>query len=121
MSSHGDKITVLDAVDVKKYFPIRSSLGRVLHQVKAVDGVSLTLSKGETFGLVGETGCGKSTFGRTIIRLQDPTSGHIAVNGRDITSLREKDLRPFRRDMQMVFQDPYTSLNPRVRVVAMLL
>jgi peptide/nickel transport system ATP-binding protein/oligopeptide transport system ATP-binding protein len=89
--------------------------------VKAVDGVSLALYEGETYGLVGETGCGKSTFGRTVIRLQDPSAGSIKFDKNDITSLSEKELRPFRRDMQMVFQDPYTSLNPRIRVGDMLL
>ncbi|AEF86369.1 oligopeptide transport ATP-binding protein AppF [Treponema primitia ZAS-2] len=117
----GENKVILDVVDLVKHFPIRNAFGKIINQVKAVDGVSLTLYQGETYGLVGETGCGKSTFGRTVIRLQDPSSGSVKFNKTDITSLNEKDLRPFRRDMQMVFQDPYTSLNPRVRVGDMLL
>ncbi|MDR3192551.1 MAG: dipeptide ABC transporter ATP-binding protein [Treponema sp.] len=115
------KEVLLLAGDITKYFPIRNAFGRVVNQVKAVDGVTLTLYRGETYGLVGETGCGKSTLGRSLIRLQNPTSGTVIFNKQDITALNEKELQPFRRDMQMVFQDPYTSLNPRIRVGDMLL
>jgi peptide/nickel transport system ATP-binding protein/oligopeptide transport system ATP-binding protein len=112
---------LLLAGNITKYFPIRNALGKIVNQVKAVDGVTLTLYKGETYGLVGETGCGKSTLGRALIRLQNPSSGTIIFNRQDITDLNEQELQPFRRDMQMVFQDPYTSLNPRIRVGDMLL
>jgi peptide/nickel transport system ATP-binding protein len=106
---------LVELEDVKQYFPIKSGLvlDRHVGDVRAVDGVSLTIRRGETLGLVGESGCGKSTVGRTILRLYTPTAGRIVFDGRDITNLGEGELRPLRRRMQMVFQDPFASLNPR--------
>ncbi len=106
---------VLEVTDLKKHFPIRQGLlARTTGHVFAVDGVSFTLSRGETLALVGESGCGKTTVGRTVMRLTDPTAGSIKLGGIDITSLSRKELRPYRREMQIVFQDPYWSLNPRM-------
>ena len=103
--------------NLKKYFPIRGGvLSHTIGHVHAVDGVSFDLRPGETLGVVGESGCGKSTVGKTILRLLKPTGGEIALQGRDITHLRESALRPLRREMQMVFQDPAASLNPRLTV-----
>ena len=106
---------LLELRDLKVYFPIKSGilLDRHVGDVKAVDGVTLDVKRGETLGLVGESGCGKSTVGRAILRLYKPTGGSIVFDGQDITNLEENDLRPLRRRMQMVFQDPYASLNPR--------
>ena len=103
---------------LKKYFPIHEGLIIQRHSgdVKAVDDVSFDIYEGETLGLVGETGCGKTTVGRTMLRLYEPTSGQILFEGRDITALRESDLRRTRARMQMIFQDPYASLNPRMTV-----
>ena len=104
---------ILKAEDVRTYFPVKGALGQTVKEVKAVDGVSLALRQGETYGLVGESGCGKSTLGRTLIRLLEPTSGKITLFDQDITHLSKKEMLPFRRDVQIVFQDPYWSLNPR--------
>ncbi len=106
------------AVDelVKHFVAKRSALGRPLTTVKAVDGVSFTLRRGETLALVGESGCGKSTVGRLVMRLIDPTAGRIVLDGADVTSLSEGDFRPFRRKVQLIFQDPFASLNPRMTV-----
>jgi oligopeptide/dipeptide ABC transporter ATP-binding protein len=113
-----DGDVLVRADQVRKYFPIKSGmvLQREVARVHAVDGVSLDVRAGETVGLVGESGCGKSTLGRCIIRLHTLTSGSVSLEGRDITSLSRRALRPVRREMQMVFQDPYASLNPRKRV-----
>ncbi len=106
---------LVEVEDLKVYFPIRSGivLDRHVGDIKAVDGVSLDILRGETLGLVGESGCGKSTVGRTILRLYKPTEGRIVFDGTDITRLGEEELRPLRRQMQMIFQDPFASLNPR--------
>jgi len=108
---------VLNVRDLKMHFPIKEGLRRkTVGHVYAVDGVSFDVGQAETLGLVGESGCGKSTTARAIIRLLDPTDGEITFMGNDITRLSRKDMRPIRRDMQIVFQDPYASLNPRMTV-----
>ncbi|TML83990.1 MAG: ABC transporter ATP-binding protein [Actinobacteria bacterium] len=106
---------LVELQNLKVYFPIKSGvvLDRHVGDIRAVDDVSLQIKRGETVGLVGESGCGKSTVGRTIVRLYKPTAGRILFEGRDISQLGENELRPLRRRMQMVFQDPYASLNPR--------
>jgi oligopeptide/dipeptide ABC transporter ATP-binding protein len=118
MSASQEDGVLVRADDVRKYFPIRSGIviQHEVARVHAVDGVSLEVRRGETLGLVGESGCGKSTLGRCIIRLHQLTSGTITLEGRDISRLSRRGLRPLRREMQMVFQDPYASLNPRKRV-----
>jgi peptide/nickel transport system ATP-binding protein len=106
---------LVDIQSLKVWFPIKSGLllDRHVGDVKAVDDVSLAIKRGETLGLVGESGCGKSTLGRAILRLYEPTDGKVIFDGQDITHLGEGPLRPLRRRMQMIFQDPYASLNPR--------
>jgi oligopeptide/dipeptide ABC transporter ATP-binding protein len=106
---------LLEVRDLVKYFPVRGRglVRGALNQVRAVDGISFTLREGETLGLVGESGCGKTTTGRLITRLIEPTSGQIFYKGTDIAHLPEKHMRPFRREIQLIFQDPYSSLNPR--------
>jgi oligopeptide/dipeptide ABC transporter ATP-binding protein len=107
--------TVLDVIALKKHFPVkRGLLRRTVGQVYAVDGVSFSINEGETLGLVGESGCGKSTVARTVLRLIEPTAGSIVLDGTDVTHLGKSAMRPFRRQMQMIFQDPFSSLNPRM-------
>ena len=106
---------VLDVVELKKHFPVKKGLlRRTVGQVYAVDGVSFTIGEGETLGLVGESGCGKSTVARTVLRLIEPTAGSIVLDGQDVTRLGKTAMRPYRRQMQMIFQDPFSSLNPRM-------
>lgn len=108
---------ILEVKNIKKYFPIKKGLLlREVGQVKAVDDVSFHVHKGETLGLVGESGCGKSTLGRTLIRLYEPTAGEISFKGQDFLKIKGEKLRKMRRDMQMIFQDPYASLDPRMTV-----
>ncbi len=107
---------LLEVTDLVKHFPIKSGVvvDRVVAHVKAVDGVSLTINEGETLGLVGESGCGKSTLSRTILQLTAPTSGSVRFLGEELVGRSRRSLRPVRRQMQMIFQDPYASLNPRI-------
>ena len=108
---------VLRVAGLKKHFPVRRGLLQsVAGHVRAVDGVSFDIQAGETLCLVGESGCGKSTVGKTILRLQEPTAGQIWLGGTEVTTLSEEQMRAHRRQVQMVFQDPYSSLNPRMRV-----
>ena len=115
-STNGD--TILEVKNLYKHFPITKGfiMQRQVGAVKAVDGVSFSIRRGETLGLVGESGCGKTTTGRVILRLMEPTSGEASFEGRDIFKLKKEDLRLLRRDMQIIFQDPYSSLNPRMTV-----
>jgi peptide/nickel transport system ATP-binding protein len=115
MSSTEPGTPLVEVNDLRVWFPITSGvfLDRHVGDVKAVDGVTFSIERGETVGLVGESGCGKSTLGRAILRLSKPTSGRIAFDGQDITTASESELHTVRRKMQMVFQDPYASLNPR--------
>lgn len=108
---------LIQANNVKKYFPIKGGiLKRTIGHLKAVDGVSLQIHKGETLGIVGESGSGKTTFGRVLLRLLKPTDGQIIFNGVDITNLSNSRLQPLRKDMQIIFQDPFASLNPRMSI-----
>ncbi|MED3549902.1 ABC transporter ATP-binding protein [Cytobacillus praedii] len=107
---------LLEVRNLKKYFPVTNSLGKVTGHVQAVNNVSFNMKKGETYGLVGESGCGKSTTGRTVLRLIEPTEGETIYKGENIYQLKGRKLMDMRRELQMVFQDPYSSLNPRKRI-----
>jgi oligopeptide transport system ATP-binding protein len=116
----GQRRPIVQAERLTKYFTVRRGLLQRARFVRAVDGVSFYVRKGETFGLVGESGCGKTTLGRTLVRLLEPTYGRILFDERDIAPLSERELRPLRRRMQIIFQDPYSSLNPRMTVRAIV-
>jgi oligopeptide/dipeptide ABC transporter ATP-binding protein len=114
---HDAPQALLDVRNLRKYFPVRKGfLSRAVGHVKAVDGVSFSILKGETFGLVGESGCGKTTTGRAVLRLVEPDSGEVRFDGVDLLNLRKAELRRMRRDLQIIFQDPYASLNPRMKI-----
>ena len=110
--------TLVEVRDLKMHFPVTEGalVPRVVAQVKAVDGISFAIRRGETLGLVGESGCGKTTTGRCILQLERPTSGEIIFGGRDLTKLSKKEMRPLRQRIQVIFQDPYSSLNPRMKI-----
>ncbi|MFN2221876.1 MAG: ABC transporter ATP-binding protein, partial [Candidatus Promineifilaceae bacterium] len=117
MSQENGREVLIQVKALKKHFPImRGVLRRQVGAVQAVDGVTFNIYKGETLGLVGESGCGKSTTGRTILQLLEPTDGTVLYADKDLTALNKSELRKSRRDMQMIFQDPYASLNPRMTV-----
>jgi oligopeptide transport system ATP-binding protein len=117
MSMNGKQEILVEVKNLKKHFPIlRGVLRRQVGAVQAVDGVTFNIYKGETLGLVGESGCGKSTTGRTILQLLEPTDGQVLYEGQELTALNKNEMRKARRHMQMIFQDPYASLNPRMSV-----
>ncbi len=112
---------LLEVKNLKKYFPIKKGLfSRTVGNVKAVDDVSFQIRKGETLGLVGESGCGKTTIGRSLLRLIEPTGGEVTFEGQNVMTMDSKDLKKIRKDMQIIFQDPYSSLNPRMTVGGMI-
>ena len=112
---------LLEVKGLKKYFPIKSGVfSKTVGNVKAVDDVSFTIKRGETLGLVGESGCGKTTTGRAILRLIEPTAGSVKFEGEEVTTMSMERLREMRRKMQIIFQDPYSSLNPRITVGGMI-
>lgn len=112
---------LLNVENLKKFFPIKKGLlSKTVGYVKAVDDVSFQIKKGETLGLVGESGCGKTTIGRALLRLIEPTGGKVEFEGKDVTAMDSNDLKTIRKDMQIIFQDPYSSLNPRMTVGGML-
>ncbi|MBK8982317.1 MAG: dipeptide ABC transporter ATP-binding protein [Ignavibacteria bacterium] len=112
---------LIEVRNLRKYFPIKKGVfSKTIGNVKAVDDVSFSIKKGETLGLVGESGCGKTTVGRSILRLIEPTAGEIIFEGKDITNISSQELKTYRKKMQIIFQDPYSSLNPRITVGGML-
>jgi oligopeptide/dipeptide ABC transporter ATP-binding protein len=112
---------IIEVTNLRKFFPIKKGIfSRTVGYVKAVDDVSFTIKKGETLGLVGESGCGKTTIGRCLLRLIEPTAGTVIFEGNDVTKMNAKDLKAVRKDMQIIFQDPYSSLNPRMTVGGMI-
>jgi oligopeptide/dipeptide ABC transporter ATP-binding protein len=116
-SENGTAPPLLEVAGLKKYYPVRKGLfSRTVGQILAVDGIGFTIEAGETLGLVGESGCGKSTAGKAILKLIDPTAGTVKLRGERIDQLTRAEMRPYRRDLQVVFQDPYSSLNPRMNV-----
>ncbi len=117
MSISSNRETCLEVKNLKKYFELKSGWFQKPNILKAVDDVSFSIAKGETMGLVGESGCGKTTIGRTVLKLYEPTDGQILYQGAEITRLNDKEMQAFRRKMQMIFQDPYTSLDPRKNVM----
>src|SRR6056297_597392 len=113
---------LLEVKNLTKEFPIKGGLfGRTVSSVKAVNNVSFKIKRGETLGLVGESGCGKTTLGRSILRLIEPTKGQVLFDGVDVTSLDPEEMRKMRSRMQLIFQDPYSSLNPRMTIANILL
>lgn len=118
VGQNGGERPLLEVKNLKKWFPVESGVifSRTVAQVKAVDGISFSVKKGETLGLVGESGCGKSTTGRSILQLHKPTAGEVIFEGRDLVKLKGREMRAMRKKMQMIFQDPYASLNPRMSV-----
>ena len=113
-AAHGE--VLLEVRNLKMYFPVTQGIifQRKVADIKAVDGVSFHINRGETLGLVGESGCGKTTTGRAILQLYQPTDGSVIYDGRDLTAMRPAEMRPMRQRMQIIFQDPYGSLNPRM-------
>jgi ABC-type oligopeptide transport system ATPase subunit len=117
MSVLESKKTLLEVKELKQYFPIKGGVfGKTVNHVKAVDGISFDIYEGETVSIVGESGCGKSTTGRAILRLEEPTSGEVLFDGDNLLSLSKRQMRQKRKDLQVIFQDPYASLNPRQTV-----
>ena len=112
-----DGSVLLSVKNLKKYYPVQAKISKKkIGEIKAVDDISFTINKGEVFGLVGESGCGKSTAGRTIIRLEEATGGQVLYNGTDILSLNKRDMKDMRKNIQMIFQDSYSCMNPKMTI-----